>query len=360
MKERRNNILRITRNDLDCDTVVTFEPENLFYLTGFWGESIGLLEKGGRTTIIAPDLEADRARSESFDCDILSAQRGSELLSLLLSRIKDNRTCVDCQNYYMAQSLKKNKSGSTSNLKISSEPFLKSRIIKDSKEIRILKQASKIIDKMFELCVQNIRKGQRESELQAFLMNFAMLNGMFDTKYKSTLNPLIIASGPNGALPHAQVSNRKFTNGDMIVVDITLRYKGYVSDATRTFGLGKVSEKAKKSYDIVKESQMLGIQAVRPNTACKSVDYACRQYINDSGYGKYFIHSTGHGIGIDVHESPNISYKNTTNLAEGMAITVEPGIYIPKKFGIRIEDSLVVEKRKPVIMHKFSKDLIII
>ncbi len=182
---------------------------------------------------------------------------------------------------------------------------------------------------------------------------------MFDTGYKSTLNPLIIAGGPNGALPHAQVTNRKFSNGDLIVVDLTLRYKGYVSDATRTFGLGKISDKAKEVYEIVKESQKLGLKAVKPNASCKLIDKTCRDYIKKQKFGKYFTHSTGHGIGLEVHELPNISHLSTTKLEKNMAITVEPGIYIPKKFGVRIEDSLIVQE-KPMVLHKFTKDLVII
>ena len=143
------------------------------------------------------------------------------------------------------------------------------------------------------------------------------------------------------------------------MVDLTLRYNGYVSDATRTFGLGKISENAKEVYEIVKESQKLGIKAVKPKASCKSVDNACRKYIENKNYGKYFIHSTGHGIGLDVHELPAISYRNKTKLEKDMAITVEPGIYIPKKFGVRIEDSLIV-REKPIIMHNFTKDLIIV
>ena len=133
-------------------------------------------------------------------------------------------------------------------------------------------------------------------------MTYAMENQMFDTGYKSTLNPLIIAGGPNGALPHAQVTHRKFKKGDLIVVDLTLRYKGYVSDATRTFAIGQVADKAKKAYEIVKESQKLGLKTAKPNIDCKDVDSACRKYIEEKNYGKYFIHSTGHGIGLEVHE----------------------------------------------------------
>ena len=352
MKARRKRLEKYC-NSVNCDTLVTFEPENLFYLTGFWGEAVGILEKGGQTTIIAPELEAGRAKDESINCDVITSQRGG-LISTLAS-LKKKKICVDCHNYSVMQSLKK----SIPRLKQSPEPFYNARIIKDSDEVRILKKASSIIDQMFELCTQTIKKGRSESDLQAILMSFAIANDMHDTGYRSTLNPLIIAGGPNGALPHAQVTKRKFANGDMIVVDLTLRYKGYVSDATRTFGLGSISKEARTVYEIVKESQRAGLAVVRPQKTCKSVDEICRKIIEKHHYGSHFIHSTGHGIGLDVHESPNITSKSTTKLKKDMAITVEPGIYIPNKFGVRIEDSVIVRDR-PVVMHKFTKDLVVI
>ena len=353
MKARRRRLEKYC-NVLNCDTLITFEPENLFYLTGFWGEAIGVLEKGGKTTIIAPELEAQRAKEDSVNCNVITSQRGG-LVSSLTSTIKTKKICTDCQNYSIMQSLKK----SIPKIKQSSTPFYNARIIKDSEEIRALKKASSVIDEMFELCAQTIKKGRRESELQAFLMAFANANDLFDTGYRSTLNPLIIASGQNSSLPHAQVTKRKFTDGDMITVDLTLRYKGYISDATRTFGLGSISKEAITVYEIVKESQKAGQKAVRPQKTCASVDDACTKIIEEYHYGPHFIHSTGHGIGLDVHEGPNISAKNKEKLKKDMAITVEPGIYIPKKFGVRIEDSLIVKDRAAV-MHKFTKDLIVI
>jgi Xaa-Pro aminopeptidase/Xaa-Pro dipeptidase len=324
-------------------------------MTGFWGEAIGLLEKNGKTTIIAPELEVGRARDESVDCSVITAERGTGLISSLIGKIKKNQVCTDCQNYSIMMALKK----SVPKIKSSTEPFYNSRMIKDEKEIKIIKKASKIIDEMFELCVKKIKVGQKESELQTILMKYALEQEMFDTGYKSTLNPLIIAGGPNGALPHAQVSQRKFKKGDLVVTDLTLRYKGYVSDSTRTFALGKISTQANEAYDVVKESQKLGLKAVKQNVICKDVDLACRKYIDEKNFGKYFIHSTGHGIGLEVHELPNISIKSNIQLKENMAITVEPGIYIENKFGIRIEDSLIVKDRA-IIMHKFTKDLLTI
>lgn len=354
MNERRRKLLKFAQK-IDCDTLVTFEPENLFYMTGFWGEAIGILEKGGNTTIIAPELEVGRAKEESINCNVITGQRGIGLISTLVSKIKKDKVCTDCNDFSIMNSLKK----SIPKIKSSTEPFYDSRIIKDENEIKILKKGSKIIDEMFEICSKKMKVGQKESELQAILMSHAMEQQMFDTGYKSTLNPLIIAGGPNGALPHAQVTQRKFRKGDLVVVDLTLRYKGYVSDSTRTFAIGKISQQATEAYEIVKESQRLGLKAVKPNVKCKAVDSACRKYIEEKNYGKYFIHSTGHGIGLEVHEVPTVSYQSETLLKENMAITVEPGIYISNKFGIRIEDSLIV-KQKPIVMHKFTKDLVTI
>ncbi|MCH7757038.1 MAG: aminopeptidase P family protein [Thaumarchaeota archaeon] len=354
MKHRRKNLLKFAQK-LDCDTLVTFEPENLFYLTGFWGEAIGILEKGGNTTIIAPELEVGRAKEESENCNVITGERGVGLISTLVTKINKNKVCTDCNDFSIMTSLKK----SIPKISSSTEPFYNSRIIKDEREIKVLQKGSKIIDELFDICLKKMKVGQKESELQAILMAFAIEQQMFDTGYKSTLNPLIIAGGPNGALPHAQVTQRKFRKGDLVVVDLTLRYKGYVSDSTRTFAIGKISQPTKEAYEIVKESQNLGLKAVKPNVKCKDVDFACRKYIENKNYGKYFIHSTGHGIGLEVHEAPTVSFQSETQLDKNMAITIEPGIYIPNKFGIRIEDSLIV-KQKPIVMHKFTKDLVTI
>ena len=352
MRQRRENLIRHAAKK-DCDTLVAFDPENLFYMTGFWGEAVGILESDGKTTIIAPDLEAGRAQDESHDCNVVTAQRGSGLLAPLIKYIKDSSACTDCHDYSTMNMLKR----SVPKITPTPVPFCDARAVKDAAELKILKKASKIIDDMFAVCAENLHVGQKESELQAILMSYAASHDMFDTGYQSTLNPLIVAGGPNGALPHAQVTGRRFRKRDLIVVDITLRYKGYVSDATRTFAIGKISPLAREAYETVRESQRLGLKAVMPDAACSDVDSACRNFIEEQGFGQYFIHSTGHGIGLQVHESPAISSISKTRLKRDMAITVEPGIYMPGKFGIRIEDSLIVKDRH-LCMHKFTKKLV--
>src|SRR5713226_838126 len=352
MQMRRKNLLKLC-NNLGCDTLVAFEPENLFYMTGFWGEAIGILDKNG-TTIISPELEMGRAKEESTDCEIIKSERGKGSLATLVKLLKGRKACTDSDSYNTIETLERSLS-----VRSSTDPFYRAREVKESQEIAILKKASSILDEMYELCTDEIMIGQSEARLQTILMSYAMERGMFATGYKSTLNPLIIAGGPNSALPHAQVTNREFKDGDMIVVDLTLRYQGYVSDATRTFGLGSISKEAKKVYQIVQKSQEAGLAAVKPGVSCKSVDDACRKIIENKRYGKYFIHSTGHGIGLEVHELPNLGPTSKANLAKNMAVTVEPGIYLPSRFGVRIEDSVIVGNKLD-IMHKFTKQLIVI
>ena len=353
MNQRRKNLLKYC-DTIGCDTLVAFEPENLFYMTGFWGEAIAILNKNG-CTVVTPELEMGRVKEESTDCDVVKSERGKGSLSTIIKMLKGKKVCTDSDSYSLVESLKR----SIPSVRSSTDPFYRAREVKDQQEIILLRKASLILDEMYEMCVDEMMIGQTEAQLQTILMEYAMERGMFSTGYKSTLNPLIIAAGPNGSLPHAQVTDRKFKRGDMVVVDLTLRYKGYVSDATRTFGLGSVSAEAKKIYEIVRQSQAAGLKAVKPNASCKSVDDACRQVIEKKKYGKYFIHSTGHGIGLEVHELPNLGPSSKAILSKNMAVTVEPGIYIPRKFGIRIEDSVIVGN-KVEVLHKFTKELVII
>jgi Xaa-Pro aminopeptidase/Xaa-Pro dipeptidase len=199
-----------------------------------------------------------------------------------------------------------------------------------------------------------------ERDLQAKLIFEAMKMGANPPSYKSTLNPLIIAGGPNGALPHAEVTGRKFRKGDMIVVDLTLRHQGYIADATRTFALGRPTAEMEQVYEIVKESQKAGLGAARAGATCGQVDAACRDLIKERGFEKYFIHSTGHGIGLDVHEPPWVRMNNAEILQKNMAVTVEPGIYLPGKFGVRIEDSIIVADGRPKVLNRFTKELVVL
>jgi Xaa-Pro aminopeptidase/Xaa-Pro dipeptidase len=352
MKDRRSSALQHAAR-VGCNAIAAFEPENVFYLTGFWGEAIAVCTNDA-TKLIAPKLEYLRAEKSSVDCEVIPTERGSELLSSFVTQVKNRKTCTDCSDYGTIEQVRK----LGCNIAVDSGPFFWARRIKDDAEIKIIAKASRILDGLYEICEDEIRPGVSERDLQAKLIYEAMKMGANPPSYKSTLNPLIIAGGPNGALPHAEVTDRKFKRGDMIVVDLTLRHRGYISDATRTFVLGSATKEMRQVYSIVQESQKAGLDAAKAGATCGQVDAACRDLIRERGYEKYFIHSTGHGIGLDVHEPPWLRMKNDEVLKENMAVTVEPGIYLENKFGVRIEDSIIVAGGRPKVLHRYTKDLV--
>ena len=354
MKVRRHTILQHAR-DAGCNVVAAFEPENVFYITGFWGEAIAICTDKG-TKLIAPKLEFGRAEKTSVDCEVVPTERGSELVSTLVSQIKGNKACTDCSDYLTIESVRKQ----GGEMVVNTEPFFQTRRIKDETEIKVITKASRILDKLYKICETEIKVGLSERDMQARLIYEAMKMGANPPSYKSTLNPLIIGGGPNSALPHAEVTDRKFRKGDMIVVDLTLRHAGYIADATRTFALGTARPEMKRVYAIVQESQKAGLDVARAGNTCGQVDAACRDLIAERGFEKQFIHSTGHGIGLDVHEPPWLRTNNPEELEPNMAVTVEPGIYFENKFGVRIEDSIIINQGRPQVLNKFTKDLLVL
>ena len=356
-KTRRQNILNYAKRRFGCNIVAAFNPENIFYLTGFWGEGIAICNEEGETTLIAPKLEADRAGNTSKDCDIVPADRGSKLISYFLSAVNNRKICIDCIDYSIFRMVQQ-RLNSHQTLISNSQPFYETRMIKDEKEISSISKSATILDKLYEICMEKIREGLAERELQAILIYEAMKMGASPPLYKWTLDPLIIASGPNGSYPHAQISDRKFKSGDMIVVDLTIRHEGYIADATRTFVLGSISSDKRKVYDIVRKSQESGVKAVSEHVACEDIDYICRQAIAQSGFAKFFVHATGHGIGLEVHEPPWIRGKNQRKLKSNMSVTIEPGIYLQDRFGVRIEDSVIVSGGVKNLC-QFTKELVV-
>ena len=223
--------------------------------------------------------------------------------------------------------------------------------VKTPAEIKKLRTAAQYTQKILEEVVPLIRPGVSEIEIAeeiASKMSVLGLAPAFDT---------IVASGENGAQPHAVPSERKFISGDMITIDLGCMYEGYCGDMTRTFALENVSDDFKNIYEIVKNAQTAGIQAVSDGIICKNVDAVSRSLIQAAGYGEYFIHGTGHGVGREVHEFPRVNATSETVLKKNMVVTVEPGIYIKNKGGVRIEDTIVVGGGN---FYDFTKDLIIL
>ncbi|MGE3860143.1 MAG: M24 family metallopeptidase, partial [Nitrososphaeraceae archaeon] len=331
---RKKRLLDNTFN-INCTNIISFQPENIFYLTGFWGEGVVLLNQN-TTKLFTPELEYFRAVKDSTECEIIKTRRGTESLMSIISEIKNNEYyCTDDTNYSILNHLRE-KIGNNKII-VNEDPFFQTRSIKDENEIRNIKKAAYIIDKLYEICIEKINEGMTERELQALLIYETFKMGGGFPAYKSTLYPFIIASGINSSFPHASVSERKLKRGDFIVVDLTLRFNGYVADATRTFGLKSIDPEMKKIYEIVKEAQILGLNKCSDKIKIGEVDEACREYISKNGFTKEFNHSTGHGIGLEVHEPPWIRANNEELLKNNMTLTVEPGIYLESKYGVRIE-----------------------
>jgi len=216
------------------------------------------------------------------------------------------------------------------------------RIIKSKDEINIMSKAGKIAIKSFDELKKEIKVGMTEIEVANMIDALLRKNGAF----KSSFEPIVV-SGKRGSLPHGNPSTKKIKNGDYVTIDFGALYKGYASDVTRTIKVGEAKNiKMDKVYEVVKRAQRAGVQAVKPGVKTNDIDKVCRDIITEAGYGQYFIHSTGHGLGIDVHELPNVTSNKefNTELREGMVITVEPGIYIPGLGGVRIEDDVLVTK----------------
>lgn len=325
---------------IGCSIVVSFNPENTFYLTGFWGESVSICS-GESTKIITPALEMARAEEAALSCELISAERGKDILLRVIDELAGKFVCTDSTDFHtisvMVEKLGK------SNVKVNNKPFTMSRIIKDFDEQEKISKAAKIIDSLFNLSVEQIRENKTEIELMALLVSETYLLGGALVSYKSTRYPFIIAGGPNAAFPHSEITKRPFSTGDTVIVDLVVQYQGYVADATRTFVIGRAADEIKQVYECVREAQQIGLESLRLADNFGLVDLACRNVIAKRGYGSKFIHSTGHGIGLEVHESPWINKNGEEMVKPGMAVTIEPGIYTIGKFGVRIEDSVIIK-----------------
>jgi Xaa-Pro dipeptidase len=184
---------------------------------------------------------------------------------------------------------------------------------------------------------------RRTREVMASIPKIARA-GMTEAELARKIGGGIVQFGANAAIPHGGPSGRKLRKGDIILVDTGHTVDGYWSDLTRTFFFGRKTKEFKEVYGIVEKAQKAGIRAVKPGATCQTVDKAARKVIEDAGYGDYFIHRTGHGLGLDIHERPYLVKGNKARLRPGMVVTIEPGIYLPGKFGVRIEDDVAVTK----------------
>jgi Xaa-Pro aminopeptidase len=234
------------------------------------------------------------------------------------------------------------------------------RLVKDAGELAAIERAVRLGADILCFALKAIRPGVRETEVAAELEYAARRAGAEGMSFET-----IVASGPRSALPHGVASMARIPERGFVVLDFGVILDGYCSDMTRTVHVGRPSSEARRMYNAVLESQLAGINAVRAGTTAGDVDYACRSVLRNVTIGRtkldrYFIHSTGHGVGLEIHENPRLARNQETPLAAGMVVTIEPGIYIEGKGGIRIEDMVAVTEEGCDVLTPVSKDLIIL
>ncbi len=334
------------------DALLVTKAANIEYLSRFDGEGQLLITL--KDKFLITDFryqEAVRKKIKSFQIHSReSFVPLEESLSALTKRLKIKRMGFEAQdlNYATYRRLHK----TLNNLKLISTKNVIERLraIKTDQEIALIKKVAYCALASFTFAKNFIKPGKTECEIadaiQYFMKKMGAEGSAFDT---------IIASGKRASQPHARVSTRSVKKNDAVLIDLGCRKSGYNSDLTRVIFLGKMSGKIKKIYQIVIRAQQLAIEAVRAGEQIYKIDKIARQYIAKEGFGPYFGHALGHGIGREVHEYPSISPKNHEVLKAGMVFTIEPGIYIPGWGGIRIEDMILVTKNGSQILTKVHK-----
>ena len=227
------------------------------------------------------------------------------------------------------------------------------RIVKTEEELQSVIKAQRIAEKAFDHILGFIREGVTEREIALELDFFMLRNGAEAISFET-----IAVSGANSSKPHGVPTDKKVQSGDFITMDYGAVVNGYHSDMTRTVAVGEVSDKQVEVYNTVLEAQLRALATLREGVKCSEVDLAARGYITEKGYGDYFRHSTGHGVGIEIHEKPALSPKNDKKLQCGNIVTIEPGIYIPGEFGVRIEDLAVITGKSCENLTKITKELV--
>lgn len=347
---KRIKRLQKTLRRRKIDGILISQPQNRRYLSGFTtvdhdiSESSGVLfiPASGKGWLLTDFRYALQAEQEVGHLGIKIYKRG--LLQFLEKFLpKQEIGSMGFESHYMLHSTAQSLEKSFAKLKMKLVPLTglveKMRCIKEPAEIEVIRKSVRLNEKVFKAVFQTIQPGMSEIDVALALEQEMRKRGAERPSFDS-----IVASGDNGALPHAVPAPSPIAKNRSLTIDMGLVLDGYCSDMTRTFAVGKADKKYKKIHRIVRRAQLAGIKAVRAGVTGQEVDRAARNVIAEAGYGKYFGHSLGHGVGLAVHEAPSVSQKGTAKLKEGMVITIEPGIYIQGWGGIRLEDMVVVTK----------------
>ncbi len=339
--KRRERLLSLASG---FDTVIVTNPKNLFYLTDFWGGGMGIVGPD-QTVIVTSVMEEQRATEAAKGAQVLPTKGMAAAYETVKKQMK-GKVLIDQYDRKLKGT-------------IDEALFLEARRKKDAEEVKRIQEGSKRVEKLYQLLEQEIRPGRTELEIAAGVMWLATAEGLSPLAAEGSLSPIIIASGPNAALPHAELSDRKVRAGDMVVADIFFRYLGYCTDCTRTYGVGRVSKERRDGYQAVLDAQLEGIELTKKGARSKDVHAGVSGVLKKRGFEKFFTHGTGHGVGIDIHERPSIGAASEDLLADGDVVTVEPGIYIPGEYGVRIEDTLALGRGSKVLF-SYTKELLVL
>lgn len=340
---------RLTQWQVDC--LLVGAAPNIFYLTGFTG-SAGLLlvdEKG--STLYTDGRYRLQASEEVHESRVVVA-RSATTKAALGRAARYRRVGFEVSASYRFVRLLADAIG-TRRLRAIEGAVEQHRLVKDEEELARIRRSVELNSRVFQETVALLRPGLAEQEVAAELEYRMRRYGAEQPAFET-----IVASGPRSALPHARAGPRRLGKKEFLVLDHGAILAHYASDMTRTVYLGTADRRVRALYGVVKEAQQRAIGAVRAGVSCSAVDRAAREHITRCGYGKHFPHSTGHGLGIEVHEVPRIAAREKTKLPAGAVITIEPGVYVPGFGGVRIEDVVVVREQSAEVLTPTPKGLL--
>jgi Xaa-Pro aminopeptidase len=316
---------------------------NLFYLSGVLGASCLLIPKKGENTIYVYGVNYEQAKADGKGFKVEQVKRGENLMNKIAAQAKTCRIknlALDAISIESYRSLAKELRGKA-RLKTQGSLVSELRQVKDEHELQLMRKAAELTKTGMKAASETIRPGLEEIEVAAEIEYAMRRKGSWGTAFETS-----VASGAKSAFPHGGCTEKAIRAGDLVVVDVGATYSHYCSDMTRTFAAGKPSAKQTKLHEIVKAAHEKALEAIRSGARAKDVDVAARNVIENAGYGEYFVHGLGHGVGLEVHEAPTLNPSSEDRLAIGNVVTDEPGIYLVGFGGVRIEDSILVQKRK--------------
>jgi Xaa-Pro aminopeptidase len=352
--KRRNAVqAEVARRKADC--LLITHPANWYYLTGFTGESGALVVSPRGTTLITDGRFTVQAKEETSGIRI-ELQKGALYTAVaeFLKRKKLARAAYDPTQLTVSQlhALRKGVGAKWKGVEAAGI-VERLRMRKDAQEVAAMRKAAILAGEVLEGVLKLIKPGIRESEIGAEIEYRLKRGGASGTSFQT-----IVASGPRGALPHARPSAKKLRKNELVVLDLGAIVGYYCSDMTRTVHVGRASKRVREWYRSVQEAQEAAVAAVSEGVTCGEVDAAAREVLTKNGLAAYFVHSTGHGLGLEVHEEPRVARGQAVRLEAGNVITIEPGVYFAGVGGIRIEDDVVVQAGSREVLTRVTRDLI--